>query len=402
MFQKPFADVNAGRQSRGRGFGPTIFLLCGLVLWAGGGPLTAQEPEYVVRYLGAIGGGPSTAVDLNEAGQVVGYSDTGEFSPEGFSVERAFVWLPSSAYGLPAGLHDLGSLRSHPQGSSRGLAISDKGQIVGSSEIDLMVFPGEPFRAAFSWRNGVMGEVPFPGERPPYNSASEVNADGMIALTVGTGFSCWSYIWLPEPAYGMEAGAHWLPTLPGMGEGWVKGINTHGQVVGKNLPACDIVGLANAVFLWLPEPAYGLPAGIHSLTSDLPQTWYVDAYGINDQGMVIGTFSDPSETSGFVWQAGVRTVLPLRPTGLNDRGWIVGRSENRAVLWRDGQMSFLDDLIPADAGWTLRTANSINDRGQIVGYGLDGGQGRAYLLDLALIFADGFESGSTEAWSSVP
>jgi probable HAF family extracellular repeat protein len=41
----------------------------------------------------------------------------------------------------------------------------------------------------------------------------------------------------------------------------------------------------------------------------------------------------------------------------------------------------LNDLIPADSGWVLYSASSINDNGQIVGNGMnpDGEQGHAYL-----------------------
>lgn len=40
----------------------------------------------------------------------------------------------------------------------------------------------------------------------------------------------------------------------------------------------------------------------------------------------------------------------------------------------------LNDLIPANSGWYLEATTGINNRGQIVGYGLHGGQQRAFLL----------------------
>ncbi len=63
--------------------GLTIFW--SLLLLMACGPPAAGEPEYVVRDLGAIGDGSSRALGINEAGQVVGLSQTGEFSPEGYS-----------------------------------------------------------------------------------------------------------------------------------------------------------------------------------------------------------------------------------------------------------------------------------------------------------------------------
>jgi probable HAF family extracellular repeat protein len=43
-------------------------------------------------------------------------------------------------------------------------------------------------------------------------------------------------------------------------------------------------------------------------------------------------------------------------------------------------MTDLNTLIHPALGWTLTTANAINDSGQIVGYGNNGSTTRAYLL----------------------
>ena len=44
-------------------------------------------------------------------------------------------------------------------------------------------------------------------------------------------------------------------------------------------------------------------------------------------------------------------------------------------------MRDLNHSIAADAGWRLLEASAINDRGQIVGFGLFGGAQRAFRLD---------------------
>jgi hypothetical protein len=41
----------------------------------------------------------------------------------------------------------------------------------------------------------------------------------------------------------------------------------------------------------------------------------------------------------------------------------------------------LNTLIPDDAGWDLISASGINNRGEIVGYGLLDGRFRAFVLD---------------------
>lgn len=73
---------------------------------------------------------------------------------------------------------------------------------------------------------------------------------------------------------------------------------------------------------------------------------------------------------------------------INDRGQIVGLSSNRlgiegiqhATLWENGQIVDLNDLIPAGAGWTLELASGVNNRGQIVGYGVHDGRTQPFLL----------------------
>jgi hypothetical protein len=51
-----------------------------------------------------------------------------------------------------------------------------------------------------------------------------------------------------------------------------------------------------------------------------------------------------------------------------------------ATLWKNGQPINLNALVPAGSGWDLRSAEGINDRGDIVGFGVFGGQSRAFML----------------------
>ncbi len=71
---------------------------------------------------------------------------------------------------------------------------------------------------------------------------------------------------------------------------------------------------------------------------------------------------------------------------VNAAGLIVGNSQRVAgsaavaTLWKNGQPINLNALIPAGSGWDLRSAEGINDRGDIVGFGILGGQSRAFML----------------------
>ena len=52
---------------------------------------------------------------------------------------------------------------------------------------------------------------------------------------------------------------------------------------------------------------------------------------------------------------------------------------SRALLWEDKVLMDLNTLIPADSGWYLQAANSINDEGEITGFGLINGNVHAFL-----------------------
>ena len=75
---------------------------------------SADAPVHAARWtgsalldLGTLGGAQSGARGINEAGQIVGWSELGTSDPP---AARAMLWLPSAAFGLQAGMHDLGTL----------------------------------------------------------------------------------------------------------------------------------------------------------------------------------------------------------------------------------------------------------------------------------------------------
>lgn len=111
-------------------------------------------------------------------------------------------------------------------------------------------------------------------------------------------------------------------------------INEVGEVTGQ-YTAFD--GDQSRAFLWLPQPAYGLGAGFHVL--DFQSFGY--PYG-----------------------------------GINNAGQVVGNQ----ALWQNGAATPLNDLLPADSGWSLTHATDINDHGDIVGVGYLNGQQRGFLL----------------------
>lgn len=99
------------------------------------------------------------------------------------------------------------------------------------------------------------------------------------------------------------------------------------------------------------------------------------AYAINNDGVVVGESYDAD---------GVAHAVRLRDGTLRDLD-IADRQTfaYAAILWDEGEISNLNDVIPADSGWFLAVAYGINDGGQIVGLGYRNGEQRGFILSPA-------------------
>jgi probable HAF family extracellular repeat protein len=112
-----------------------------------------------------------------------------------------------------------------------------------------------------------------------------------------------------------------------------------------------------------------------------------EATAISDAGHVTGRAQtgarDNSTFEGivrhaFLWHRGKMIdlgTLPATPDGLieshgwsvNSRGQVVGEAHNasltvfRPFRWSEGVMTDLNDLLPANSGWVLRSARAINE-----------------------------------------
>jgi probable HAF family extracellular repeat protein len=119
---------------------------------------------------------------------------------------------------------------------------------------------------------------------------------------------------------------------------------------------------------------------------------------INDAGEVAGASlsSEDGTVHPFLWtrQAGIRDLgtfagaivigIPCCGT-LNNKGDAVGLTvdgttfDMRAILVHDDHLIDLKTLIPPDSGWSLQDADSINDAGEIAGWGTINGETHAFL-----------------------
>jgi cysteine-rich repeat protein/probable HAF family extracellular repeat protein len=339
----------------------------------------ALGQSYDIVDLGTLGGTQSRAWAVNSHGEVVGWSLTSTGDP------HAFLWLPAPAYGLPAGINDLGTLTG--AGESVGHDINDFGQVVGSSSTGPEGEPGTVDHA-FLWVNGVMTDLGAPDDDANTSFATAVNEAGEVVggWTLDSGGIVYgSFLWLPNPAYGFPAG---MNELTGLATGAATDINISGQVVGTWY---NDTGQRSG-WAWLPSPAYGLLAG-HTILSAL-----VEADAINDTGQIAATADVAGDDRAQVWESGSLTDLGTLggdwsyARGISNAGAVVGESESdepgdppRAFLWDGDPIIDLNDRIPPDAGWILRhAARDINESGQIVGQGEINGENHACLLTPAV------------------
>jgi len=163
--------------------------------------------------------------------------------------------------------------------------------------------------------------------------------------------------------------------------GGAQGINNQGQVVGYS-------GLAFGVthaFLW--ENGQMIDLGT------LPGYNGSTAYDINDSGQAVGVSANniTQQERATLWSNGQVTDLgtlggnKTAAVDINNKGQVVGFGNTtgngglaHGFIWEDGKMADINSLIAADSGWLLQQINGINDRGQMVGQGINSATGKQH------------------------
>jgi len=285
--------------------------------------------------LGTLGGADSNAIEVNNHGQVVGFSTNSipdPFDPFGLATQlRTFIWEKGV-------MKDLGSLGG-PDAAPGGI-LNERGQVVGSSYINFVPNPasGVPTADPFLWEDGHMIDL------------------GSFGGTSGYGLA----------------------------------VNNRGQVIGQSNLAGDVTAHA---FLWEQGALQDLGAlgGTFSIPHWLNDTGDIVGGATTTGDQLFHAFlwrNGVMQDLGTVGNDGCSEALAV-----NSEGQTVGQSFScdfstvRAFLWENGSMIDLNTLIPPNSSLQLVFAGNINDRGVIVGAGVPAGDppntdlfGRLFML----------------------
>ena len=336
-----------------------------------------------IRDIGTLGGSNITAAALSAAGQIIGDAST----TNGFS--HAFIWDATN------GMRDLGTLGGT---DANAVAINGASQIVG----DTTLANGKSH--AFIWdATGGMRDLGTLGS-DCLSYALAINSSGLVL-----GYSS-SVQYAAQHAFVWDA-VHGIQDLGNLGGGinYVVALNEAGQAIGSSMTASG----ENHAFIWdathgmrdlgtlggtynqpIAINSSGQVIGLSSKAGDSPLRAYVwDAthgmhcltlggsnslpYAINDAGQVVGDATTTNELKhAFIWDAanGIRDLSTLggsyaNAVALNAGGQVVGDStiagelEDHAFIW--DATNGRQDLGTFGGGYSA--AYMVNSFGQIVG-----------------------------------
>ena len=328
----------------------------------------------------------SQAVWVSANGLIAGTSENGEIDPSlsGFPELRAVLWRQGR-------IASLGTLPGGFESSAN--VVNSKGQVIGwatnsTPDADSMQAPGflPTQTRAFLWQEGAMKDlgtlgtgtdamaqfINERGEVVGWSYTGEPQDISVCTLPIGNPpatLAIHSFIW--DERNKMRD----LGTLGGTCA-IATGINNDGVVIGDNV---NDVPLERA-FIWKDGEIKDLGGSIGGQQTG--------AEAINDSGQVAGfaTLEGEALSHAVLWRR-IGEVTDLGALGadecsfatsINSKTEVVGGSEigcvfdqSHAVLWEQGTIFDLNNLIAPGSSLTLQVAQGINERGEIAGTGVD-------------------------------
>lgn len=250
------------------------------------------------------------AFDVNEAGLAVGEAFTP--APE---VSRAVAWTPAGD------LLAVGSLNA--QGTGVANDVNNRGQVVGASSNGTHV-------RAFLGRVGAVRELPLPQAEGPVGTtrANAIASDGSVA---GVSFVTHQH---GDHTHSVAQATVWTRGVARILEGSGEDLSSiaYGLSGGRMVVGEERLGADWRAVQWVDGEARVLPG--------LPGLRHSRAVAVNHAGLAVGY------ATGFY---GFSTI------------------DGRALLWHDGRVVDLNDLVDLPAGHVLRAASDINGAGTVVG-----------------------------------
>ena len=304
-----------------------------------------RYPQYELIELGTLNGEYTTAIAINNIGQIVGCSKVD-------NNDHAFIWDEKT------GIKDLGTL-----GGAESFAwdINDKGQVVGQSDT------AEGFKHAFLW-DPDKGMIDLGTLGGLMSMAFALNNQGQIVgNTRTTDGQTHAFLW--HASTGMTD----LGTLYGKST-TARDINERGQIVGSVI--MENSSLNNHAFYW------DKTSGMIDIVGSKGQSSYANS--INNSGMVAGNIFDPNKNNydAFIWQKEkglTRFNIPAIESyadEINNKGQIVGHIRKEKFLFipakkyyflrtKRGRIINLNRFTGSE-GYSIE-AKDINDNGWIAG-----------------------------------
>ncbi len=335
-------------------------LLTALCLLAAGGSAAAQiayPPSYKIHDLGVLPGCQSShAYGINDALQIVGDSHDAVTN-----VMHAVRWQAGS-------MIDIGALPGGKTVSAMGINAS--GTIAGTSEMNPTGFYST--ESAFVFDGNMTALGPPPGYSGFNTRGKDIAKNGAVvgSSPFDPSLSMKAALWLPGASAPVSLGG-----LSSAGPSEAFGVNSNGWVVGQ---ATALGGMH--AFVWAGTSM----ADLGTLGGPIGNSKATD---INDFNQVVGEADGPGFSHAFFWSGGVMVDLGTlgpnlqfsRANAINNSVRIVGTGNTfssnwHAILWHAGVTYDLNQLVtPANHGWVLISAEDINQKGYIVGYGIPPG-----------------------------